>query len=317
MLLITGAAGFIGTNVLAALNAQGRDDIIVVDDLTDGTKMQNLVGRKFADCIDCVDRESLSELRHIELTGIIHLGAISDTQAKNGRRLLDVNFTFSKHVLELAEEHECPLVYASSASVYGTQATNFQENPENETPQSPYAISKWMFDQYVRRVTPPSPTAKITVPVTGLRYFNVYGPGESHKNRMASFANRCFTALKAKHHISLFDGSRDFERDFIYVSDVVDITLYFLLHKIDGIFNVGTGSATSFLDVADMILAQHYENDPLCQLKIYFTEMPEEMRQNYQTHTCADTTKLRAAGWTKPFTSVESGLRQYRDIFFT
>lgn len=312
MLLVTGAAGFIGTNVLMALNAQGRDDIIVSDDLTDGSKMQNLAGRRFADYIDCRDLANDCKPKH--LTGIIHLGAISDTRAANGRELLDANFTFSKKMLELAEENECPLVYASSASVYGINAHNFQENPENEEPKAPYAISKWMFDQYVRRVTT-NRACHITVPVTGLRYFNVYGPGESHKAGMASFICHCFTAIKENRDILLFNGSQDFMRDFIYVTDVADITLFFLSAKTTGIFNVGTGVATSFLDVAEMILAQN--NDLNQQRHIYFTDMPAELRPQYQTYTRADVTKLGVAGWTRPFTPLEVGVSQYHKVFFT
>jgi ADP-L-glycero-D-manno-heptose 6-epimerase len=307
MLLVTGAAGFIGADVINALNAQGIDDIIAVDDLMNGQKCLNLVGKKFADYSDFreLTKKPVELLKLPHLTGIIHLGAISNTQFLNGRILMEQNYTFSKRMLELAIHHGCPLVYASSASVYGDGKTGFQEHPENERPKSPYAFSKWVFDQYVRRELA---SGRLEIPVTGLRYFNVYGPGETHKGHMASFAYKCFMAMQHKRDIEVFEGSGDITRDFIYISDAADITAFFLNAKTSGIFNVGTGTATSFLDVAmKAVNAGGADN----AVNIQVIPFIESMRKGYQWHTQADVTRLRAAGWRRPFVSVEAGIKDY------
>jgi ADP-L-glycero-D-manno-heptose 6-epimerase len=308
MLLVTGGAGFIGADVISALNAQGIDDIIAVDDLMYGQKCLNLVGKKFADYRDFREliKKPVELLRLPHLTGIIHLGAISNTQFPNGRILMERNYTFSKRMLELAIHHGCPMVYASSASVYGDGKTGFQEHPENERPKSPYAFSKWAFDQHVRRELA---SGRLEIPVTGLRYFNVYGPGEAHKGNMASFAYKCFMAMQHKRDIEVFEGSRDITRDFIHISDAADITAFFLNAKTSGIFNVGTGTATSFLDVAEMA-AEAY-GGPENTVNIRMVPFIESMRKGYQWHTQADITRLRAAGWTRPFVGVEAGIKDY------
>ena len=302
MLLVTGAAGFIGSNVLAALNERGEDDILAVDDLTDGRKCQNLVGKCFADYMD--SRELLETKALPQLTGIIHLGAISDTQFSNGRILMENNFLFSKRMLALAEKQGCPIVYASSASVYGDGQRGFAETANCEKPKSPYAFSKWLFDQYVRKLSD-----QITVPVVGLRYFNVYGPGEAHKDSMTSFAYKCFCAAEAGKKIQVFAGSENFLRDFVYVDDAVDVTLFFLHANAAGIFNVGTGEPTSFMQVAE-IAAGITGNGP-----IEFIEFPEKMRTGYQAYTKADITNLRNAGWPHEFASVQDGIEQYWKVF--
>jgi ADP-L-glycero-D-manno-heptose 6-epimerase len=308
MLLVTGAAGFIGSNVVTALNAQGIDDIVAVDDLMYGQKCLNLVGKKFADYRDfrALIKKPVELLKLPHLTGIIHLGAISNTQFPNGRILMERNYTFSKRMLELAVHHGCPLVYASSASVYGDGKTGFQEHPENERPKSPYAFSKWVFDQYVRRELA---HGRLEIPVTGLRYFNVYGAGETHKGSMTSFAYKCFMAMQHKKDIEVFEGSRNITRDFIYVKDAADITVFFLGAKTSGIFNVGTGTATSFMDVAE-IAVKTYGGDANT-VNIRVIPFYEALRKGYQSHTQADVTRLRAAGWTRPFIGIEAGIADY------
>jgi ADP-L-glycero-D-manno-heptose 6-epimerase len=313
MLLVTGAAGFIGSNVVAEFNAQGRDDIIAVDDITNGHKCLNLVSKKFADYKDyrefLLPRLSHFDLPH--LAGIVHLGANSDTTDWNGKLMMDSNYRFSKLMLQLAERHGCPFVYASSASVYGDGKTGFQEYPENEKPKSPYAFSKWAFDQYVRRTLESN---RLEIPVVGLRYFNVYGPNEAHKGNMASFVYKCFTAMKNDQNIELFAGSENITRDFIYVNDVADITTFFLGVKTSGIFNVGTGVATSFLDVAQYAVAEYSERVAGLP-NILVVPFPETLRTGYQRHTQADITRLRAAGWTRPFTGIEAGIKDYCQRF--
>lgn len=298
MLLLTGAAGFIGSNVLAALNQQGRDDIICVDDLTDGAKCLNLAGKRFADYIDYGELSDDASAPHFHrLTGIVHLGGNSSTQATNGREIVRANFSFTKRMIALAERHECPIVYASSASVYGDGSSGFRETQECEKPQSPYAVSKWLIDQYVRYATT-NRYGHITVPVAGLRYFNVYGPGEAHKGEMASFAHKLLVASRENKRITMFHGSSEFKRDFIYVQDAVDITLFMLQAKVTGIYNVGTGTATSFAAMLeDGKTALSTLNLPWPNVE--FVEMPAAMRAQYQKYTCADITRLKVAGWKK------------------
>jgi ADP-L-glycero-D-manno-heptose 6-epimerase len=304
MLLVTGAAGFIGSNVVAELNMRGVYDIICVDDLTDGKKCQNLVGRRFADYLDWRDLHK-AKLPHI--SGIIHLGAISATTAQDGRVLMQTNYEFSKWMLGLADENECPMAYASSASVYGDGEMGFRENPENEMPKSPYAFSKWAFDQYVRRQLE---CRKVTVPVTGLRYFNVYGPGENHKGEMASFVCKCFKAIDRNETIYLFEGSEDIKRDFIYVDDAVAMSLYLFDNRISGIYNIGTGAAVSFMALATL-LRENYVG-----VKLELIPMPTELEGAYQKFTQADLSKLRAAGYHAPVTPLATAIQQYRKEFY-
>lgn len=313
MLLVTGAAGLIGSNVLGCLNSSRYEDaIIAVDDLTDGRKCLNLAGKKFADYRDF--RELLGRpverLKLPNLTGIIHLGAISDTMLWNGRAMMTVNYRFSKKMLALAAHKNCPFIYASSASVYGDCMRGFKEHQENEQPKSPYAFSKWAFDQYIRRQIA---SRRLPIRVVGMRYFNVYGPGEDHKDHMASFVHRCFTAVKNNKPIEVFDGSQNILRDFIYVTDAAELTVRFLEWPRIGIYNIGTGVATSFLDVAELVA----NNDS--RVEIRMVPFPENMRAGYQPYTRADTSKLLTDGvglspaW---FTTVADGISRYRKEFF-
>lgn len=312
MLLVTGAAGFIGSNVLSALNARGIDDIIAVDDLSDGRKCLNLAGKKFADYRDYRElRDKDSALRKLpNLTGIIHLGAISSTTMWDGRAMMEANYRFSKRMLSLAAHRNCAFIYASSASVYGDGLKGFREQPENEQPKSPYAFSKWAFDQYVRRQIA---SRRLEIPVAGMRYFNVYGPGEDHKDDMASFVYKCFCAIRDKTPIKVFEGSQDILRDFIYVKDAAEITVDFLNYRNTGIYNVGTGVATSFLDVAELVA----DDDKSVEIRV--VPFPQHLRRGYQTHTQADTSKLLldaknlSPAW---FTTVAVGIAQYRKEFF-
>ena len=304
MILLTGGAGFIGSNVLAALNDSGRDDVIVVDDLRDGTKCANLMGRGFADYLDATELVAATE-RLPRLSAILHQGACVDTTARDGRAVMEANYTFSKRMLDLARRHGCPLVYASSAAVYGSGAAGFREEPACERARTPYAFSKWAFDQYVRRVG-----RSAGIPIAGLRYFNVYGPGEGHKGRMASVAWHCFEAVRRGEPPRLFEGSDGFVRDFIFVRDVADVNLFFLDEATagrdrSGIYNVGTGQPRSFGDVG-RIASQVAGGKP--PLTIPF---PDDLRGQYQAFTSADVGRLRGAGWSRPFTSLEDGLAAY------
>lgn len=304
MILLTGAAGFIGSNILAALNARGLNDVLAVDDLTDGAKCANLTGKSFADYLD--GDELLAALDSLPpLTAIFHQGACVDTTARDGRAVMRLNYTFSKRLLALAEAHRCPFLYASSAAVYGNGRSGFREEPACEDARTPYAFSKWAFDHHVHR------TGRIsTVPVVGLRYFNVYGPGEGHKGRMASVAWHCFAAVRRGEAPRLFEGSDSFLRDFIAVADVAEVNLFFLDAAIagrghSGLFNVGTGSPRSFGDMGRIVSAVTGREAPVT------IPFPDDLRGQYQAYTCADITRLRKAGWTQPFLSLEEGIAGY------
>lgn len=308
MILLTGAAGFIGSNILKALNAQGRDDIICVDDLTDGRKMQNLAGRKFFYYCDYRDLDRV-KTQGIKLSAIIHQGANSDTTESNGRGIMLANYTFSVDLLGLAKAANCPFIYASSAAVYGSGKGDqqFIEAPEYEHPASPYAISKWAFDEYVRARLANAPANR----VIGLRYFNVYGPGEQYKGRMASAAYHLINNMKQGAPCSLFVGSKDIYRDFVYVDDVVQVVLWALNSTApSGIYNVGTGTAKSFYDLYQYVRQARTTEQPV-NLEPMFIPFPEELRAQYQFRTQADITRLREAGCTQLFLSLQSGIAKY------
>jgi len=303
VILLTGGAGFIGSNVLGALNDSGRDDVIVVDDLSDGAKCANLAGRGFADYLDVAELAAEAE-RLPPLSAILHQGACVDTTARDGRAVMEANYSFSKRMLDLARKHRCPLVYASSAAVYGDGAAGFREEPACERAVTPYAFSKWAFDQFVRRAGPQG------VMVVGLRYFNVYGPGEGHKGRMASVPWHCFQQVRRGEPPRLFEGSDGFVRDFIYVADVAAVNLFFLAEAAagrdpSGIYNVGTGAPRSFGDLGRIV--SHVSGGP-APVTIPF---PDDLRGQYQSYTCADIARLERAGWDRPFTSLEDGIAAY------
>lgn len=298
MILLTGGAGFIGSQILHALNARGRSDIIVVDDLTDGRKCLNIATAKFADYISVDDLwPTRPALRRV--SAICHQGALSSTLETNGQRLMAYNFTYSTRLFELARLNSAVFVYASSAAVYATNLQHpAQEQESCEQPASPYGASKLVLDNYMRQHR--------DTPAIGLRYFNVYGPGEAHKDRNASVAYHCFQAALAGQAPTLFAGSADFRRDFVHVEDVVAVNLHCLLTPIkSGVYNVGTGVARSFLDVANIVSGLTRCPPPV------FTPFPADLRRHYQTYTCANTSKLRAAGYTAPFKDLETGLLDY------
>jgi ADP-L-glycero-D-manno-heptose 6-epimerase len=315
MIILTGGAGFIGANVLSELNQHGVRDVIVVDDLTNGAKMQQLRGKRFADYFDF--REFLAESKKLKhISHIIHLGAISDTRFDNGKILTAQNFTFSKEMLNLAIEHRCPFAYASSASVYGQRTEDFTEHPGCEDPQTPYAISKWMFDQYVRQAIDlqfdgTKGTRAITsAPVVGLRYFNVYGPGEELKGDMASFPYKCLMALRRREKIYIFEDGPEAPaaRDFVYVRDVALATVFFSVwsnqHTPSGIYNIGTGTATTFWRIAELAGATSSD--------VEVVPIPVAMRGAYQNFTQANLDNLKAAGYKYGFRTAEAGVQAYK-----
>jgi ADP-L-glycero-D-manno-heptose 6-epimerase len=305
MIAVTGGAGMIGSNIVHALNAEGRDDILVVDDLTDGTKFINLLGADIADYQDKDDflaRVLADEEMGIEV--IFHQGACSSTTEWNGKYMMSANYDYSKALFLYCQRREIPFLYASSAAVYGNGSA-FLEEPALERPLNVYGYSKKLFDDWVRaRLTPQS------MPVVGLRYFNVYGPREGHKGSMASVAYHLFNQMKAGENPKLFGSWDGYEpgeqsRDFIYVGDVAKVNLWAWHVGITGIFNCGTGRAESFRTVAESVIVGMGRGE------IEYIPFPDHLKGRYQAFTKADLTKLRRAGYDGNFLDVATGTREY------
>jgi ADP-L-glycero-D-manno-heptose 6-epimerase len=318
-LIITGAAGFIGSRLVAALNREGVTEILAVDNLENADKVANLAGCEIEDYLD--KREFLARLEAGQFDGsveaVLHQGACSDTMATDGRYVMDNNYRYSRALLDWCQEEEVPLVYASSASVYGAGAAGFREERACEAPLNVYGYSKFLFDQHVRR-TLPGRTAQIV----GLRYFNVYGPNEAHKGRMASVAFHAWRQLAAEGRVRLFVGSGGFgdgeqRRDFIHVEDVVRVNLHFLEHRArSGIFNCGTGRAQSFNELAAAVInaargTRALAAELAAQKLIAYVPFPARLAERYQSFTEADLTQLRAAGYDGEFMDVAQGVAAY------
>lgn len=308
MHIVTGGAGFIGSNLVCRLIDETGDDVVVVDDLTDGHKFTNIGALPIADYLDRHEfMESLDSRFSSGIQSVFHQGACSTTTEWDGRYMMQNNYTYSKTLLHHCLAHRIPLIYASSAAVYGSAAA-FSETPENELPLNVYGWSKLQFDRYVRRLA-----AKASAQVVGLRYFNVYGPGEQHKGPMASVAWHFNRQLLTDGEIRLFEGSDGFadgeqRRDFVYVDDVCAVNLWFLQHRqASGVFNVGTGHSQSFNDVANAVIDWHGHG------RIRYIPFPEQLGGAYQSFTEADLSALRSIGCDVAFRDVEAGIRAYLD----
>jgi ADP-L-glycero-D-manno-heptose 6-epimerase len=316
--VVTGAAGFIGSRLVGALNRAGITDILAVDDLEDGAKAKNLAGIEIEDYLD--KREFLSQLETGRLDGgieaILHLGACSDTMETDGRYMMENNYAYSKALFDWCQDEQAPFIYASSAAVYGP-GKEFGETRENEEPLNVYAYSKYLFDQYVRKRI-----ENRTAQVAGLRYFNVYGPNEAHKGRMASVAFHAFNQFRADGRVKLFEGSHGYgdgeqQRDFVHVDDAVSVNLWLLENReISGIFNCGTGQAQTFNEVAAAVVntvnGTDFAVDELVQKNfIEYIPFPPQLVGKYQSYTQADLSRLREAGYPGEFQRVEEGVAAY------
>lgn len=307
MIIVTGGAGFIGSNLVLGLNARGYDDILVVDHLTNGVKYKNLVDCRIADYLDretFLQRLQQGDFSARSIEAVFHQGACSTTTEWDGRYMMNNNYEYSKILLHYCQDHKIPFIYASSAAVYGADLT-FKEELAYEGPLNVYGYSKFQFDQYLRR------QVKLTAQVVGLRYFNVYGPREAHKGSMASVAFHLNNQLKASDEIRLFEGCDGYgngeqRRDFVYVGDVVDINLWFLDNpQVSGIFNCGTGRSQTFNDVANAVIRYHQRGH------IQYIPFPEHLKGCYQSFTEANLDKLRSAGCGHAFKTVEEGVAAY------
>ena len=316
--VVTGAAGFIGSGLVAALNRAGIDEILAVDDLENGAKVKNLASVEIEDYLD--KREFLSQLETGRLDGgieaILHQGACSDTMETDGRYVMENNYAYSKALFDWCQDEETPFIYASSAAVYGP-GREFGETRENEEPLNVYAYSKFLFDQYVRKRIEGS-----RAQVAGLRYFNVYGPNEAHKGRMASVAFHAFNQFRSEGRVKLFVGSDAYgdgeqQRDLVHVDDVVSVNLWLLENRgISGIFNCGTGRAQTFNDVAAAVIntvnGSDFSVDELREKNfIEYIPFPPQLVGKYQSYTQADMSRLRDAGYAGAFQAVEEGVASY------
>lgn len=306
MILLTGCAGFIGSNVLSYYNLK-NEDVVGIDNLKNGRKIFNINDLRLYDYYDRDDIELA--LNKYNFDAVIHMGACSFTTEWDGQYLMKNNFQYSKRLYEFCKERSTPFVYASSASVYGDGSRGFVEDIAAELPINAYAYSKNLFDQYLHSIS--STDEK----VYGLRFFNVYGPREQHKNGMTSPVYNFWRQFKNSGEIQLFDGYGSFSakqiaRDFVFVSDCVDVIDYMVSSLApSGVYNVGTGTSRSFFDVA-VSVAKHFEKTNYLD-KIRMVEFPEHLKGGYQPFTQADLCKLRGVGYDRNFISLENGVAEY------
>jgi len=321
-IVVTGAAGFVGANLVRALNEHAFTDIVAVDNLTRADKCVNLADCDIAEFVD--KEEFLARIAEGEFDddvgAVLHQGACSDTMESDGRYMMRNNYRYSVTLLEHCQDNDIPFLYASSASVYGAGPV-FRESRDHEAPLNVYGYSKFLFDQHVRRLLP-----ERTAQIAGFRYFNVYGPRERHKGRMASVAMHFFDQYRSAGRVQLFEGSGGFDAgeqrlDFVYVDDVVAANLWFLEHpEASGIFNVGTGRASTYNAIAAAVInaVDRRAGRPARDVDelvrdgaIAYVPFPPALAGKYQSRTEADLAALRAAGYDAPFAGVEEGVGRY------
>jgi len=310
MIVVTGAAGFIGSCLVQKLNDERFFDVVVVDDFSNAAKAPNLQGKKFVAQIHRDDFAEWLSKNHRLVQFVFHIGARTDTTEKDVNIFNKLNLDYTKKVWQLCTEYGMPLVYASSAATYGSGENGYDDNHsivEKLKPLNPYGASKNDFDKWALKQT------KAPYFWAGLKFFNVYGPNEYHKARMASVILHAYKQIKEVGEVKLFRSHRpDYKdgeqmRDFVYVKDVVDIC-YFLLHhrKDSGLYNLGSGKARTFLDLVNNIFFA-LDKEP----KIKFIDTPIDIRDTYQYFTEANMSKIRAIGYDKPFHTLEDGVQDY------
>lgn len=310
MIVVTGGAGFIGSNLVASLNEKGIDEIIIVDRLGKGEKWKNLNGLNFIDFIHKDDFYEMivDETFPYELEAIFHLGACSSTTEKDADYLIQNNFTYSVELAKYAAWRDIRFIYASSAATYGDGSNGYNDLDEiySLRPLNMYGYSKQLFDSWIIKNGYDKKTA-------GLKYFNVYGPNEYHKDDMRSVVHKAFGQIKSTGYVNLFKSyHKDYKdgeqmRDFIYIKDAVDMTLFFFENKdVSGLFNIGTGKARTWNDLVTAVF-----NAMEIPVKIKYIEMPEDIRDKYQYFTQADLNKIKEAGYEKKITSLEDGIKDY------
>lgn len=324
--VVTGAAGFIGSNIVHGLNALGHRDIVAVDNLTKPGKFANLID---LDIIDYFDKRDflprLAQGAFGKVEAIFHEGACSDTMEHDGHYMMENNYRWSADLLDLCAAQNIRLLYASSAAVYGA-SSNFEVNPRNERPLNVYGYSKLLFDNVVRQRI-----ADLDIQVAGFRYFNVYGPRETHKDRMASVAFHHMNQFRTDGHVRLFGGHDGYaageqRRDFVLVDDIVAVKLWFLEHPdVSGIFNLGSGRAEPFNAIAETVINAERAATQQAALSlteqvqaglVRYVDFPDSLKGKYQSFTQADISGLRDAGYDRPFASVAQGVQRYHDVRF-
>ena len=324
-IVVTGAAGFIGSNIIQGLNARGITDIVAVDDLTQGDKFRNLVDLAIGDYVDAAEfYQAFARGAFGRVDAVFHEGACSDTMEHNGKFMMANNYATSLQLFEAAQAQNTRLLYASSAATYGGSSV-FVEDPAHEAPLNVYGYSKLLFDQKMRRLLGPR-FERAGTQVVGFRYFNVYGPREQHKGRMASVAFHQFHQFQADGRVKLFGeyggyAAGEQMRDFVYVDDVVAVNLWFFDHpQRSGLFNLGSGRAQPFNDVACAVVnsaraaqgMSHLDLSAMvAQGLIEYIPFPDALRGKYQCYTQADLNHLRSTGCNHAFADVAAGVTQY------
>ncbi len=311
MIIVTGGAGFIGSAIVAALNARGIEEILVVDILGKGDKWKNLRRLRYAEYMEAEHFWDVLEAEHLDwpIEAVFHMAACSDTTETDSSYLATNNYDFSKELAEWAIDVDARFIYASSAATYGDGSHGFSDDDDlidNLVPLNMYGYSKQMFDQWVLR-------NGLLRRIAGLKYFNVFGPNEYHKGDMRSFVLKAFEQITAGEQVRLFKSYRpdygDGEqlRDFVYIKDAVDMTLFFFDNpELAGLYNIGTGKARSWKDLANAVFAA-MDREP----KIEYVDMPEALKDKYQYFTQADMAKLKSTGYRKPATALETAVADY------
>ena len=311
MIIVTGGSGLIGSNLVRSLNLMGRKDVIIADNFKNGSKLKNIFDLSVHDLMDKGELFGfLNDNIDGQISCVFHLGACSDTMEWDGKYVLENNYQYSKKLLDWCQENDTPFIYASSASVYGTNSIS-EIDAKYENPINAYAYSKLLFDNYVRRKLPTS-----TSQIVGLRYFNVYGPGEAHKEKMASVIYHFNNQVGAENKFGLFRGvggisDGQHSRDFVHVDDTIQAKIWFMNNSSkSGIFNIGTGESVSFNDVGKHLIQWFEHNGRRIPTKCYI-DFPDQLKGSYQNFTKADLTKLRAAGFNHKFKDVKTGIDSY------